>query len=119
MYEDRVAKGAKLLDRVRPGWADKIAQHRIDMNLCSMCILGQLWGSFYMALKKLWKEEGDETELQREAQSYGFMLLYDSDIARETDDSDMEAVFLPLADAWRTEINRRLSGSDRERAVAP
>lgn len=41
---DRVAAGAKLLDRVVPGWAERVDFDSLDMSDGMNCILGQLFG---------------------------------------------------------------------------
>ena len=43
---DRVDRGAELLDRVRPGWADEVGLEDLDMVHCALCMLGQLFGDF-------------------------------------------------------------------------
>lgn len=44
---DRIARGAALLDEEMPGWAEKISLEILDINDSEMCILAQLYGSFY------------------------------------------------------------------------
>ena len=43
----RVARGAELLDRRKPGWAAKINLDRLAMNSCDDCLLGQLYGNYF------------------------------------------------------------------------
>ena len=38
-----VERGAELLDKVQPGWEDKIDLDELDLSSCSACILGQLY----------------------------------------------------------------------------
>lgn len=45
--DSRVSAGAKLLDRVEPGWHRRIALDRLAMESCDQCILGQLHGQFW------------------------------------------------------------------------
>ena len=40
-------RGAELLDRVMPGWHDKVNLDRLDMSGCSHCVLAQLAGQCY------------------------------------------------------------------------
>ena len=44
--EERVAVGASLLDRVMPGWPAKIELERLDIQSCTCCVLGQLYGDY-------------------------------------------------------------------------
>jgi hypothetical protein len=41
---DNVRRGAELLDRVQPGWADRIDLDRLDLGSDCECVLGQLYG---------------------------------------------------------------------------
>lgn len=42
-YEERVRRGAALLDEKYPGWADRIELDRLDLGSCTTCVLGQLY----------------------------------------------------------------------------
>lgn len=46
---ERVRRGAKLLDDVAPGWADRINLATLRLCDSSQCILGQLYGEYYPA----------------------------------------------------------------------
>lgn len=46
MYEDRIARGAALLDEQRPGWRDEIDVETLDLASECDCILGQLHGDY-------------------------------------------------------------------------
>lgn len=41
-----VQAGAELLDRVHPGWFEKINVETLDLVECDRCVLGQLYGHF-------------------------------------------------------------------------
>ena len=43
----RVRRGVALLDRVMPGWHDRIDVDTLDINFCHRCVLGQLFGGNY------------------------------------------------------------------------
>jgi hypothetical protein len=89
MYEDRVERGAALLDRARPGWEREVSLDRLAMSSCNRCILGQVYGDYVDGLVSL--------NLFGAAAEYGFS--FDS---RDTfiDSAD-------LADAWHALIRRR------------
>lgn len=90
---ERVRRGAELLDRERPGWADEVpADERLEMEDCSKCVLGHLFGEFGRGLDALpvWDVE-----------DLGFNIVN----TRTDDDGDKE--YAALADAWRAEIRRR------------
>ncbi len=43
-----VLRGAELLDRVVPGWVNKVDVVKLDLESCSTCILGQVFGDFFI-----------------------------------------------------------------------
>ena len=47
--EERVARGAAWLDRHEPGWVDDIDLDVLDIEDCSDCVLGQLFGDYCTA----------------------------------------------------------------------
>jgi hypothetical protein len=113
MYEDRVANGATLLDRVRPNWAREIAQDELAMATCDQCILGQLYGDYRVGFRKV-LEPLSSRELFA-ASDLGFTLPGEEQLngGRKT-----LRCFATLAEAWRSEIRRRLdaaSAGDEER----
>lgn len=40
-----VAKGAKLLDKILPGWYKQVDLSKLDMGDASLCMMGQLFGA--------------------------------------------------------------------------
>lgn len=44
--EQRVNRGAALLDEKRPGWWKSVDLARLDLNHCERCVLGQLFGDY-------------------------------------------------------------------------
>lgn len=42
--QQRVSRGAKLLDEKMPGWFEKIDLGKLCMSDGTVCVLGQLWG---------------------------------------------------------------------------
>ena len=51
--EYRVAQGVALLDRVAPGWVDRINVDTLDVSHGGRCVLGQLYGLYTDGLGKL------------------------------------------------------------------
>lgn len=45
--KERVAAGARWLDKHEPGWADQIDGTALRMENSRMCVLGQVYGSFH------------------------------------------------------------------------
>lgn len=50
MWEDRVKRGAELLDERFPKWFHGISVDSLQMGDCAKCILGQLYGRFHDGL---------------------------------------------------------------------
>lgn len=46
MFEKEVARGAKWLDKNRPGWLGVIMLKKLNLGQCDMCMLGQLYGGY-------------------------------------------------------------------------
>ena len=46
----QVARGAAFLDRVRPGWATKINPEYLNIQVCELCIIGQLFGADFTSM---------------------------------------------------------------------
>lgn len=44
--EERVAKGAELLDKKVPGWEEKIDLNELKLDDCWDCIIGQVLGHY-------------------------------------------------------------------------
>lgn len=91
------SKGAKLLDGVMPGWANKINVETLDLSGARMCILGQLYGSSEAGCKAL------GTDNHRSFRPiYGFEASsiggYDENCRR-------------LKQDWLTQISMRLTGT--------
>lgn len=99
---ERVAKGAALLDRERPGWAQQIDTGTLRMETSCFCVLGQLEGSFIDAV---WNRWGDDLQAGcRIAAGYGFH----AGTVRASDDELLARYYRPLQDAWIAEIAARV-----------
>lgn len=51
--ERRVARGARLLDQVRPGWAGAVDMEVFDIEDLERCILGQVYGDWLRGCQSL------------------------------------------------------------------
>ena len=90
----RVARGASWLDVKHPGWSAKIDPALLYMGECSMCIIGQLYGSFNV---QTYAEGGVLRGIDPVV--YGFQLP-----AGEDDSQNWDA----LGSLWRAAIAQRL-----------
>lgn len=84
--DERVERGAALLDQVRPGWHIEVDITRLHLGSYTRCVLGQLFGEFRDGTAVLFP--GDAAE----SIAYGF-------------DGDDEHTDLTLA--WLDLINER------------
>lgn len=101
----RVARGAELLDRARPGWAREIALDRLDMASFDCCVTGQLFGNYFDAPKHLEPHFGKHEA----AAYYGFRLPDVTERRCRRAGMTPAESFAPLAAAWRAEIESRLA----------
>lgn len=95
-----VDKGVVLLDKEYPDWWKKIDCKHLDMGTHDMCILGQLYGKFYLGVKKLM---GVRQFASAEACGFSF-----SEWGEE----------FALEDLWKKVINKRkevICGNQRRR----
>lgn len=67
--EDEVAEAARILDRLRPGWAAQIDLGILNLMSPSRCILGQLWSGDFAAGYDAVREAGYSGEYAFAAQS--------------------------------------------------
>lgn len=92
LAKTRAAIGAKLLDVLKPGWAQRIDLDRLDLADCSACVLGQLFGDFGVGAERLFTMRPDTFNAAKEC---GF----DKDGFAESWSS--------LNVSWRNEITKR------------
>lgn len=88
--EERVEAGAALLDREHPGWWRTIDVDKLAMEDKCRCVLGQIWGDYYLAPITL-----------QDAIRCGFDAAEDGDVAL------CRAEFDALTDTWWDLIQRR------------
>jgi hypothetical protein len=62
MFETEIAAGMALLDAKLPGWQARVDVATLNLNDCTLCVLGQLTGDFGSddARELLEVEENDE-----------------------------------------------------------
>jgi len=73
-FEKEVRAGAQFLDEQRPGWELKLNVGELDLNSCSQCVIGQLYGEYTMNIEGLTDSDQGRSEL-------GFFVPYDMDTA--------------------------------------
>jgi hypothetical protein len=54
----RVERGMALLDRIAPGWEERIDLRTLDINNGCFCILGQLYGEYTRVINSIAINEG-------------------------------------------------------------
>ena len=52
---ERIAAGIAILDEAVPGWKKEIDCETLDLSDCSMCVLGQVYGTYNEGLTVLTK----------------------------------------------------------------
>lgn len=88
----RVRNGAEWLDENRPGWVNEIDLGRLELTSPCLCILGQLWGNYWSAVREM--SLGDTAPLGFEVRPH----LLVADRVAEVDDLEGE---------WRRVIEAR------------
>ena len=105
---ERVTRGAVLLDRVAPGWYQRVDPDRLLMSTCIHCTLGQLYGHFADGLTALHftdTEFGESFALDADAVRHGFVLSWSElDVDNQADSYKM------LQRAWIDAIEDRHNG---------
>lgn len=106
-YSPRVAKGAALLDRVRPGWARQVAPEALCMESCDSCVLGQLYGHYDVG----WWAVVRPLPAWRlfSTAAHGFTLRGDEQDTNLEPRDVILGRFAVLADAWRDAIRERVA----------
>lgn len=51
-FYNSVRTAAKWLDIVHPAWYEKVDTNKLDMNSCSSCVLGQVFGEYVRSCSK-------------------------------------------------------------------
>lgn len=104
--EERVAKGAALMDAKVPGWEKRIDANRLDMASCVDCVLGQAF-----CLPK-----NDWTIFQDAATSLGLDTYRYEDVSHgfNVDQTNGDYKYEALRTAWLAEITRRLNVNTTE-----
>ena len=93
-----VTKGAALLDKTRPGWADEIDVERLDLLDGCDCVLGQLHGGYEKGLEAL----GQFSD-QASSAAHGF----DGEDGQAT-----REVYAFLTAAWKRRIAKRVTPTE-------
>ena len=89
-------KGAALLDRVKPDWADKIDLDTFDLSSTIYCIIGQLYPRYHEGLEALGLDHNDILIRVTNQEDYGFY-------AKSSDDDEWDE----LQQEWIDLINER------------
>jgi hypothetical protein len=96
------AKGAALLDVVRPHWHEVVSVGSLQMTSHTRCVLGQLYGRWQNGLLELFaKMDGELSD------RYGFSAFCAGSDNADCLDPEQLAVWDALNVAWLNEIARR------------
>lgn len=88
---ERVRAGVQLLDACNsPDWRDRINIVRLDLSDVSMCVLGQVYGSYGLGVRRLHLEATDEF-------AYGFH----AQVPRRGSSIPSARIWPLLTEAWK------------------
>jgi hypothetical protein len=113
----RVARGAALLDRVRPGWARQIDVGTLTLHDPCGCIVGQLCPSIHFSSGVDNLAPRPTNRARRAASSYYGFDIPQRDAERDRH-ADVRALFQPLQDAWIEQIAARVVPGERQDSTA-
>jgi len=92
---DCVETGIDLLDSEAPGWVNCIDLDTLDMSTTGNCVLGQVYGDFFIGMAELFASDDPELAVR-----HGF---------ETPDETDPSCDYDALNEAWRTAIDNRLA----------
>ena len=101
-----IGRGAELLDEIRPGWADSLDPTALDMESCSYCILGHLFGHYSVGREEALRARPGLTTFD------GDVFGFDLDLSEERELAAHGAglsYFDLLAEEWTSYIRQRQS----------
>lgn len=97
--KQRVQKGARMLDKYRPGWAIEINISDFNITSPTECIIGQLFGDFSNGVHAL-RALGASVDIRK----LGFMIQTSS---IWNGFCDIDTDYINLQKEWVAEINAR------------
>ncbi len=98
VHDSRVETGIRLLDKQMPGWADHVDLRTLEIESCTRCVVGQLFG-FARPDDLWWGYKGLGVESPRR---FGFSLDWDL---------GHRVTYGGLTRAWRRKIRERRRGA--------
>lgn len=87
-----VQRGAEWLDERQPGWDRKVNLAELDLNSCTFCVIGQLFGDYFKII---------DSELGGDDEAFGFY------VDTPLDSSSFDANWAKLTEEWRDLIASR------------
>ena len=109
--EQRVRSGATLLDMSVPGWASKIDRDTLNLQLCTACVLGQLYSDYAKGCEAL-----DLSEDQVIAFGFEHSMNWRGLSRTETESrqDEVAAEYKALTACWLAEHAARLGEGEDE-----
>ena len=95
----RARKGAKLLDSqgMQIAWRGQVNRATLDMKHCNRCILGQVYGEFWAAVRRLFNGWADEGDTDTRVMQHGFSIDMN-----DLEERNEELEWSTLKQAWET-----------------
>lgn len=105
-FEERVAKGAALLDDSQPGWADRIDLETFDILDPCGCTLGQLFSWYSAGCAYFGFSHDDEADRTQDA-AHEFGFFENAHEGEETTSTERYERWRALDAAWMNLIHDR------------
>lgn len=99
----RASRGAALLDKRQPGWAQRVDVERLNLGSDRGCVLGQLFGDYLTGAEGLSGHPWHSPLFTAWATRNGF----DAPAATTGRDGGYLTAYRLLTDAWRREVAAR------------
>jgi len=115
--EDRIDQGIAYLNEKHPGWQKKIDLKLLDLEGCTKCILGQIFGDYWKASKEVdYQRTGiglqNASLFSDWASERGFSLTEEE--LDDVDDIDQEnKKWKKLTRIWKKKINAGTRTNDQ------
>jgi hypothetical protein len=90
--KESVIRGIERLNKVfGPDWVDEVDPRSLLMSNCSSCVLGQVYGDYYIGLEKLGIDLEDDDEERDDETEDGIFFGFDA----------IDGEYKELDEAWR------------------
>lgn len=107
--EEQVKRGARLLDAVEPDWYLKVLMSELDLASCFKCVLGQLYKTFGIGIRKLFDGSVVDDGAYERAAMHGFCLGDNDPLPVQAEGTEYRFLQERWKEAIRTRREKRVT----------